>query len=184
MLRNIPNILTISRIIVIPIIVCSFYFDDRVLAHRVGACLFLYASVTDFLDGYLARKWNLSSNFGTMLDPIADKLLVIITLFMLAVFWKIQILPCLLIIAREIIVSGFREFFAEVQVKIHVSYLAKIKTAIQMVAIFTLTLGSKGSGIELCDLLGQILLWVAAILTIVTGFSYFKSCIGYFRKDI
>jgi cardiolipin synthase len=180
-LSNIPNILTLSRIAVIPIIIFSFYFDDKILAHKVGAYLFLYASVTDFLDGYIARRFNMQSNFGRMLDPIADKLLVIVILFMLAAFRKMQIFPCLLIISREILVSGLREFLAEVKVKIHVSHLAKCKTAIQMVAIFILMLGSKGSGISYFDFLGQIMLWLAAILTIITGFSYFKSSIEHLK---
>jgi cardiolipin synthase len=180
-LSNIPNILTLSRIAVVPFIVCSFYFDDKVLAHKVGAYLFLYACITDFLDGYIARRFNMQSNFGRMLDPIADKLLVILVLFMLAVCRKMQILPCLLIISREILVSGLREFVAGLKVKIHVTNLAKFKTAMQMVAIFILMLGSKGSGIEYLDFLGQALLWCAAILTIVTGYSYFISSVKHFR---
>ena len=152
------------------------------MAHQVGAYLFFYASATDFLDGYIARKFNMQTNFGKMLDPIADKLLVIVILFMLASFRKIQILPCILIVSREILVSGLREFLAEIKVKIHVSHLAKFKTTMQMIAIFILTLGSKGSGIPYFDLFGQILLWISAILTIVTGFSYFKSSIEYFKE--
>jgi cardiolipin synthase len=180
-LNNIPNILTLSRIAVIPFIICSFYFDDKVFAHKIGAYLFLYACITDFLDGYIARRFSLQSNFGRMFDPIADKLLVILILVMLVVYRKIQIVPCLLIISREILVSGLREFLAGLKVKIHVTNLAKFKTAMQMVAIFILMLGSKGSGIEYLDLLGQILLWCAAILTIVTGHSYFMSSVKHFR---
>lgn len=179
--RDLPNILTLSRVAVVPIIVFSFYFDDAVLAHKIGASLFLYASATDFLDGYLARKFKLQSNFGRMLDPIADKLLVITVLFMLAVFRKIQILPCLLIISREILVSGLREFLADIRITVKVSYLAKLKTTVQMMAIFILMLGSKGSGISYCDLLGKILLWIAALLTIITGYSYFQHARDYFK---
>ena len=177
--KHIPNILTISRIIVIPIIVITFFFDDVVFAHRLAAGLFFYASATDFLDGYLARKYNLQSNFGRMLDPISDKLLVSCIILMLARFEKVEILPCLLILSREILVSGLREFLSDIRVSVPVDKLAKIKTTVQMLALMTLLLGSKGSGIVYCDLLGKILLWLAAILTIITGFSYIRASTKY-----
>ena len=181
--KNIPNILTISRIIVVPIIVLSFYFDDKIFAHRIGALLFAYASFTDFLDGYLARKFDIGSNFGRMMDPIADKLLVMSILFMLAACRKVEIFPCLLILTREILVSGLREFLAELKVTVRVSNLAKVKTVMQMFSLFVLMLGSKGSGIASMDLIGKTSLWIAAILTIITGYSYFHASKEYFLED-
>ncbi len=179
MIKNIPNILTVTRIAVIPIIVLTFYFEDVVFAHRLGAGLFVLACVTDFLDGYLARKFNLQSSFGIMLDPIADKLLVASVLLMLVKFDRAQELPCLLILTRELTVAGLREFLAQVHVSVPVSELAKVKTAVQMVALAILILGSKGSGMEYMDIVGQVTIWIAAILTVVTGYSYFKACTKY-----
>ena len=178
--KNIPNYLTIGRIIVIPIIVMTFYLDNSKLAHRIGAILFILASITDFFDGYIARKFNLVSSFGKMLDPIADKLLVGCVILMLVKRGLAGEIPCLLILAREFLVAGLREFLALVRVSIPVSRLSKIKTFMQMLALSILILGSKGSGVGCFDLLGQIAIWIAAILTIVTGFSYFKACKQYF----
>ncbi len=177
---NIPNILTLIRIFSIPIIIGTFYFDDVIFAHKLGAMLFLLASITDFLDGYFARKLNLQSDFGRMLDPIADKLLIGSILLMLVKFRKINEIPCLLILAREFTVSGLRQFLAQVRIKVPVSYLSKVKTIVQMSSLFIILLGNKGSGIKYLDILGVISLWAAAILTIVTGYSYCKSCIQYF----
>lgn len=179
MIKNIPNILTVTRIAVIPIIILTFYFEDAVFAHKLGAGLFVLACVTDFLDGYLARKFNLQSSFGIMLDPIADKLLVGSVLMMLVKFGRAQELPCLLILVRELTVTGLREFLAQLRVSVPVTELAKVKTAVQMTALTILILGSKGSGIEYLDLIGQISIWVAAILTVVTGYSYFKAATKY-----
>jgi len=178
-IKHIPNILTITRIAVIPIIILTFYFDDIVFAHKLGAGLFVLAGVTDFLDGYLARKWNLQSNLGMMMDPIADKLLVASVLLMLVKFHRAQELPCLLILVRELTVAGLREFLAGVHVSVPVSKLAKVKTAVQMVALTILLLGSKGSSLEYLDIIGQIFLWIAATLTVVTGYSYFKASMNY-----
>ena len=174
-MESVPNLLTITRIIIIPIIISTFYFDDIVFAHRLGAALFFFASVTDFFDGYLARKFKCQSTFGEMFDPIADKILIASILLMLVKFRKIQVFPCLLILAREFFVTGMREFLSQISISIPVSKLAKIKTTMQMIAIFTLLLGSKGTGVASLDLLGKVMLWIAAILTIVTGYSYFKA---------
>lgn len=178
--KNLPNYLTIFRILVIPVIITTFYFEDSKLAHQIGALLFIIASITDFFDGYFARRYNLTSSFGKILDPIADKLLVGCIIVMLIKKRYVGEIPCLLILAREFLVAGFREFLALIKVKVPVSSLAKVKTLIQMFALTVLILGSKGSGINLLDLIGKISLWVAAFLTIVTGFSYFKACIKYF----
>lgn len=178
--KNLPNYLTLIRLVSIPIIVMTFYFEDSKFAHRVGSILFALASLTDFLDGYIARKYNLVSSFGKMFDPIADKVLVGCVLVMLVKDNRADEIPCLLILAREFVVAGFREFLAQVQVSLPVSRLAKAKTAIQMIAIMMLLLGSVGSGIKSLDLIGHISIWVAAILTLVTGYSYLQACSRYF----
>ena len=179
MIKHIPNILTVTRIAVIPIIILTFYFEDAVFAHKLGATLFVLACVTDFLDGYLARKFNLQSSFGIMLDPIADKLLIGSVLMMLVKFDRAQEIPCLLILMRELIVTGLREFLAQVHVSVPVSELAKVKTAVQMIALTILILGSKGSGMPYMDIIGQISIWLAAVLTVFTGYSYFKASTKY-----
>jgi len=178
--KNIPNYLTIIRMLAIPIIIMSFYFEDSRFAHRLGAIIFALASVTDFFDGYLARKYNLVSSFGKMFDPIADKVLVGCVLIMLVKAGRADEVPCLLILAREFIVAGLREFLVQIQVSIPVTRLAKVKTTIQMLAITMLILGSTGSGISSLDLIGHICLWLAAILTLVTGYSYLKASSKYF----
>jgi CDP-diacylglycerol--glycerol-3-phosphate 3-phosphatidyltransferase len=179
--KNLPNFLTLLRILIIPAIISSFYFDDTVLKHRISSFLFLLASITDFLDGYVARKYNLESNLGKMLDPIADKILVTSILLMLVKFNKVPEIPCILIVSREFMVSGIREFLAKIKFSIPVSKLAKVKTFLQMVAIFALLLGSKGSSITFCDDLGLGLLWTAAIMTIFTSLSYLRRILNHFR---
>ena len=178
--KNIPNYLTISRIVVIPIIIMTFYLDNSKFAHRLGALLFVLASITDFFDGYIARKFNLVSGFGKMFDPIADKLLVGCVIVMLVKKDIAGEVPSLLILSREFLVAGLREFLALIRVSVPVSRLAQVKTFMQMFALTTLILGSKGSDIIYMDLIGQIALWCAALLTVITGYSYFRACIKHF----
>ena len=178
--KHLPNILTAVRIGVIPIIVLTFYFDDAVFAHQLSAFLFLIACITDFFDGYLARKFNLESNLGKMLDPIADKILIGAILIMLVKFEKANELPCILILIREFAVAGLREFLAELRVSVPVSNIAKTKTFVQMAALFILLLGSVGSGISYLNEVGQIALWIAATITVFTGWSYFHAAMRYF----
>lgn len=177
--KHLPNILTIIRILVIPIIVIAFYFDDKVISHQISAILFLIAALTDLLDGYLARKYNLETNLGRLMDPIADKLLVGAILIMLVKFHKANEIACILILIREFAIAGLREFLAEIKVSVPVSQLAKIKTTVQMIALFILLLGTSGSGVTYLDEIGQYALWCAAIITIFTGFSYFKAALKY-----
>lgn len=177
--KNLPNYLTIARIATIPIIVLIFYINSS-FARKIGALLFILASITDFFDGYIARKYNLVTSFGKMFDPIADKLLVGCVIIMLLKKGDVDEIPCLLILAREFLVSGLREFLALVKVSVPVSTLAKTKTFLQMFALSILVLGSKGSNIACLDLIGEIILWIAAFLTIITGYSYFKACKKYF----
>lgn len=194
--RNIPNILTIMRIILIPVLIISFYIPSKI-TNLVVAILFMIASITDYFDGYLARYYKIQSNFGRCFDPIADKLLVSVALLMLVNFANGNILiliPAIIIICREVLVSGLREFLAGLQVSVPVTRLAKWKTAIQMMAITALLLASKGSTytftqiMELLkadqyirtilsgqvELIGTILLNISAILTMITGYIYLK----------
>jgi CDP-diacylglycerol--glycerol-3-phosphate 3-phosphatidyltransferase len=178
--KNIPNYLTILRIIAIPLIVMSFYFEDSKFAHRFGGIIFAAASLTDFFDGYLARKYDIVSNLGKMLDPIADKVLVGCVLVLLVKAGRADEIPCLLILAREFVVAGLREFLAQISVSVPVTRLAKVKTAIQMISMTMLIIGSVGSGISWLDLVGHIFLWISAFLTLVTGYSYLQACSKYF----
>lgn len=177
--KNVPNYLTMLRMMSIPIIIMSFYFDDSKFAHQLGAGIFALASLTDFFDGFIARKYRIISRFGTMFDPIADKVLVGCVLMMLVKFDRADEIPCLLILARELVVAGLREFLAQIRVSVPVSHLAKAKTFIQMSAMTLLLLGSAGSGIVMLDLFGHILLWIAAILTLITGYSYLRASLRY-----
>lgn len=190
MSKNLPNILTVSRIVVIPVLVASFYMDAK-LYHWVAAGLFLFASITDFFDGYLARILKAQSSLGRFLDPIADKLLVATVILMLTHVNGIsgfEIIPALAILCREILVSGLREFLAEINVSVPVTALAKIKTAVQMTALFLLLLGVEGpniagvqdiTSVHFTVFLGKILLWVAAVLTIITGYAYLRAGLKY-----
>jgi cardiolipin synthase (CMP-forming) len=172
-LKDIPNILTALRIALIPILVLSFYLEGDV-ARYVAAGIFLFASVTDFFDGFLARLWKVESSFGMVLDPIADKMLVASTLLMLVYKDMAPVLPILAILCREMLISGMREYLAQIKVSVPVSNLAKIKTAVQMLAIVILLLGEQLIGISHMDYVGKIALWIAAILTLVTGYAYFR----------
>ena len=171
--KNIPNYLTIFRIALIPILVLSFYFDG-IISHWTGAIIFIFASITDYFDGFFARKFNAHSSFGKMFDPIADKLLVAAALVMLVHMDRAPVIPAILILCREITVSGLREYLAEFKISIPVSNLAKAKTAIQMIAIIILLLGNRVLGFENIELLGVIALWIAALLTLITGYAYLK----------
>lgn len=183
MLRWVPNFLTISRILIIPIVIIAFYIEDKTFSCRLITCLFLIASITDFLDGYIARIWNAQSDLGRFLDPIADKLLIAAIIMMLIKFDRIHIFPAIAIICREILVSGLREFLAEIRISIPVSKLAKIKTAMQMIAIFLLVLGNEGSGFNFVDILGKIFIWIAALLTVITGYAYLEASIKHIVKQ-
>ncbi|MDB2414673.1 CDP-diacylglycerol--glycerol-3-phosphate 3-phosphatidyltransferase [Rickettsiales bacterium] len=192
--RNLPNILTAFRILIIPMLIASFYIEGR-LYHWVAASLFLVAGITDFFDGYLARLYKVQSKLGKFLDPIADKLLVAAAILMLVHFddiGKYDIIPAIAILCREIMVSGLREFLAEINVSVPVTALAKIKTMVQMLAIGLLLWGVEGPNIEevevmteitLTELVGRTLLWLAAILTIITGYAYLKAGLKHMTDE-
>ena len=193
--KELPNLLTIFRIVLIPLIVISFYVPWKI-TNLIVAFLFLLASITDYFDGYFARLYKVQSNFGRCFDPIADKLLVSVSLLMLVSFsGSIFILiPAIIIICREILVSGLREFLATLNIGVPVTRLAKWKTAFQMIAITALLLASKGSNYTyetimeffevepllriffngFIEKIGIIFLNFSAILTIITGYAYCK----------
>ena len=177
-LTSLPNLLTLSRILVIPIVVATFYVPGD-YARWFACALFSAAGVTDWLDGHMARRWAQQSELGRFLDPIADKLLVAATLLMLVAKGRLStewaLLPALVILCREILVSGLREYLAELRVGLPVSRLAKWKTAIQMVAIGVLIVGDAGPGFLPVAATGEMLLWVAALLTLVTGYDYLRA---------
>ncbi len=176
MRHTIPNLLTYSRILVIPAIVVTFYLPGD-WAYWLPAALFLYASVTDWLDGHLARSWQMTSRLGQFLDPIADKLLVATCLLLLVQRHETPyiILPAIAILCREILVSGLREFLADLRVALPVTHLAKYKTAGQMVAIFMLLLSDGGPLWLHAQWMGWGLLWLSAGLTLVTGYAYLRT---------
>jgi cardiolipin synthase len=166
-----PNILTASRIVAIPAMVAALYIPGEI--GKLTACaIFVLAAVTDYFDGYLARSWSIQSQLGRMMDPIADKLLVGAAILMLVHFGRAPILPALVILCREILVSGLREFLAEVRVGLPVSRLAKWKTGVQMTAIGFLLAGSAAPWWLFAEQVGSYGLWIAAVLTLITGFDY------------
>ena len=195
-MKQLPNFLTALRIFIIPLLVLAFYIPGM-LSNVITALLFGIAAITDYFDGYFARSMKAQSNFGKCLDPIADKLLVIVAIVMLIKFnpsnpWIL--FPGLIIICREVLVSGLREYLAEVNIRVPVSTLAKYKTAVQMFGIGGLLLGENGSAyvlyqwiggyievdvkyllISVIGVLAKILFSFAAILTIITGYSYFRT---------
>lgn len=177
---SLPNILTISRIVVIPVIFLSIYIHSTLWA-VLTAILFIVAAITDYFDGYLARSRNETSAFGRLLDPIADKLLVVSALLILVanhMVLPISYIPVIVILCREVLVSGLREFLSEVKVGMPVTRLAKWKTGFQMTAISLLLLGM----VPAFRFLGEILLWIAGVLTFITGYQYFQKSLDYIRK--
>ena len=182
---NLPNLLTLFRIAVIPGLVVLFYFETR-FSSWLACGLFSLAAITDFLDGYIARATQSQSAFGRFLDPVADKLLVASALLMMVAFGQISglvILPALVILCREITVSGLREYLAGLRVGVPVSQLAKWKTTLQMVSIAVLIVGDNGPpAIPLVEI-GEAGLWIAAILTIVTGYDYQRAGLRHIERE-
>lgn len=172
-MQNLPTIITCIRIAVIPFLVATFYLPEP-LSTWVVSCLFAAACLSDYVDGWVARKFNAVSSFGRFLDQIADKLLVTAAILMLVKFGRADIVPAVAILCREIFVSGLREYLSEKNIIVHVSGLAKIKTATQMVALLCLLLAPNLSWFGTP---GDILLWVAALLTVYTGLDYLKAAL-------
>ncbi|KEC55495.1 CDP-diacylglycerol--glycerol-3-phosphate 3-phosphatidyltransferase [Bartonella koehlerae] len=178
-----PNILTYVRIVAVPMVVACFFLEGRLqssdIARWAAVSIFVVASITDFLDGYLARIWEQTSNIGRMLDPIADKLLVSASLLLLAADSTIAgwtLWAAIIILCREILVSGLREYLAELKVSVPVSRLAKWKTFVQMIAIIFLLAGPAGNKIISYTVeFGIAMLWISALLTLWTGWDYFRA---------
>jgi cardiolipin synthase len=188
---SLPNILTYARIAAIPVVVGCVYaqsvMDGPLWLRWVALAVFIAAGVTDVLDGYYARMWDQQSAFGRMLDPIADKLLVASCLLMLAADNSIHgwtLWAAIVILCREILVSGLREYLAALRVSVPVTKLAKWKTTIQLVAIGFLIAGEAGEQIlSATTLIGIVLLWMSAIFTIYTGWDYFRAGIHHLIKE-
>jgi len=182
MLTDLPNILTLSRIAAIPVLVLLVAIGAPI-ANLLAAILFTIAAITDYLDGRLARERLQLSDFGRMLDPIADKLLVGATLMALVGFGHLPaygIYPAIVIMLREILVSGLREYLAEIRVGLPVTRLSKWKTGFQMAALGLLLLHGNGAcviGLSWLHpgFIGGALLWVAAVLTLITGWDYLNA---------
>ncbi|MTI43646.1 CDP-diacylglycerol--glycerol-3-phosphate 3-phosphatidyltransferase [Roseibium hamelinense] len=183
---SLPNILTYGRIAAVPAVAACFYFEGTT-PRWIALAIFIIAAITDFFDGYLARAWQQQSALGKMLDPIADKLLVSVSLLMLAASRDIggwSLLAAIIILCREILVSGLREFLAELQVSVPVTKLAKWKTTVQLVAIALLLAGPAGETIlPGTQLAGLTALWIAAILTLYTGYDYFRAGIVHLISE-
>src|ERR1700759_3547830 len=183
-ITSLPNLLTLSRILVIPVVIATFYVSGD-YARWFACALFSAAGVTDWLDGHMARRWEQQSEIGRFLDPIADKLLVSPTLFMLTATSRLSaeaLLPALVILCREILVSGLREYLAGLRVGMPVSRLAKWKTTIQMIAIGFLIVGDAGPRLLPVSAIGETLLWIAALLTLVTGYDYLRAGLPHITR--
>jgi len=183
---KIPNILTFGRIVIVPIFVFSFFLPGF-YGDLIPFVLFIIASFTDFLDGLLARLFKEESKLGELLDPIADKILVCSALILLVADGTIknfEVIAAVIILTREILISGLREFLAKGQIKMPVSSLAKVKTFIQMFSIAILLTGETGNQLinfqdYNAQTIGIILLWLSAFLTIYTGYDYLRKGIDH-----
>ncbi|MDC1146370.1 CDP-diacylglycerol--glycerol-3-phosphate 3-phosphatidyltransferase [Candidatus Pelagibacter sp.] len=190
MLKKIPNILTIGRIILVPFFVLAFYLPGF-YGDLTAFALFVIASFTDFLDGMLARMLGEESKLGELLDPIADKIIVATALILLVMDGTIrnyEVIAAITILTREILISGLREFLAKGQIKLPVSNLAKLKTFLQMVAISLLLTGETGNKILSfqdynAQTIGMVLLWLSAFLTLFTGYEYLRKGIDHAMSE-
>jgi cardiolipin synthase len=177
---NIPILLTWLRVALIPLVVGVFYLPDHVLIESqrnlAATVVFIVAAVTDWFDGYLARRWNETSAFGAFLDPVADKLMVTGALLVLMQLGRVDAIIAFIIIGREITISALREWMAEIGARksVAVSSLGKIKTAAQMVAIPMLLFHEKLFGVLDMHIAGVILLWIAGVLTVWSMFYYLR----------
>jgi CDP-diacylglycerol--glycerol-3-phosphate 3-phosphatidyltransferase len=184
---NLPNLLTYGRLAAVPAVVALLFWPGEGWARWSALAIFVAAGITDYLDGYFARTYAQQSALGRMLDPIADKLLVAASLLMLVAGGTIQawdLWAAIVILCREILVSGLREFLAELKVSVPVSRVAKWKTTLQLVAVGFLIAGPAGEAVLPGTIrIGLVLLWVAAILTIYTGWDYLKAGIHHLVEE-
>jgi CDP-diacylglycerol--glycerol-3-phosphate 3-phosphatidyltransferase/cardiolipin synthase len=173
---SLPNILTYGRIVAVPMVVACLYWPEVDAMRWTAFAIYTAAAVTDFFDGYLARAWSQQSALGQMLDPIADKLLVASVLLMLVADRTIAggaVVAAIVILCREMLVSGLREFLAQLEVSVPVSSVAKWKTTVQLLALGFLICGPAGDKVLAHNTsIGLTLLWLAASLTIYTGWDY------------
>jgi cardiolipin synthase len=180
---NLPNVLTYARVAAVPVVVALLYWPDDRVSRWAALAVFIAAGVTDYFDGYFARAYALTSSLGRMLDPIADKLLVAACLLMLAADRTVSgwsLWAAIVILCREILVSGLREYLAELKVGVPVSRVAKWKTTAQLVALGFLIAGPAGEAVLPGTIvIGLGLLWIAAALTIYTGWDYLKVGINH-----
>ena len=187
---KIPNILTIGRIIIVPIFVLTFFIPG-LFGDLIPFFLFAIASFTDYLDGLLARMFKEESKLGELLDPIADKILVAAALILLVMNGTIknyEVIAAIIILTREILISGLREFLAKGKIKLPVSSLAKLKTVLQMVSIALLLSGDTGNKVinfqdYNAQTIGIILLWLSAALTLFTGYDYMRKGIDHAMSE-
>jgi cardiolipin synthase (CMP-forming) len=176
---NLPNVLTYGRLAAVPIVVAFLFWPHVAWARWTALAIYIAAAITDFFDGYLARAWSQQSSLGRMLDPIADKLLVAAVLLALTADRTISgpsLWAAVVILCREILVSGLREYLAELQVPVPVTAVAKWKTTVQLISLGFLIAGSAGEAVLPGSIaVGTVLLWIAAILTLYTGWDYMKA---------
>lgn len=192
---NIPNILTVLRLMSAPGVALAFVAFPRPFADWFAILLFVFAAVTDFIDGHLARAWSQESNFGRMLDPIADKAIVVIALAVIVGLTEMNpwiLVPVAFILLREVFVSGLREFLGAKAATLKVTNLAKWKTTAQMVAIPVLLVaglfrldGATPSGFgQIIGFLGVLLIWIAGALTVVTGLDYLRKAMPFLKEGV
>jgi CDP-diacylglycerol--glycerol-3-phosphate 3-phosphatidyltransferase len=184
---SLPNILTYGRIAAVPVVVACLFWPTDFWVRWIAFAAFVAAAITDYFDGYIARLWGQQSSLGRMLDPIADKLLVSSCLLMLAADHTINswsLWAAIVILCREVLVSGLREFLAELRVSVPVTRLAKWKTTAQLVAVGFLLVGPAGEAIlPGTTAIGLALLWVSAVVTLYTGYDYFRSGVRHLLED-
>ncbi|HEY8261588.1 MAG TPA: CDP-diacylglycerol--glycerol-3-phosphate 3-phosphatidyltransferase [Methylosinus sp.] len=184
---SLPNILTYGRLVAVPVVAALLQWPDEIWMRWTALGVFTAAGITDFLDGYLARAWAQQSSLGAMLDPIADKLLVAATLLMVVADQTISgwtIWAAIIILCREILVSGLREYLGQLKVPVPVSAIAKWKTTLQLVALGFLIAGRAGEIVLPGTVnIGCGLLWIAALLTLYTGFDYMQAGWAHFGDE-
>ena len=185
---NLPNLLTYGRVAAVPVLVALLFWPDDAWARWTALAIYVVAAVTDFFDGYLARAWSQQSSLGRMLDPIADKLLVAAALLMLSADRHdrglVNLWAAIVILCREILVSGLREYLAELRVPMPVTAVAKWKTTAQLVALGFLIAGPAGEAVLPGSItIGIVLLWIAAVLTLYTGWDYMKASYEHVGGD-
>jgi cardiolipin synthase (CMP-forming) len=184
---NLPNLLTYGRLAAVPAVVGLLFWPEDHWSRWMALAVFAVAAITDYFDGYLARVYEQHSALGRMLDPIADKLLVAACLLMLVADKTIQgwaLWAAIVILCREILVSGLREFLAELKVSVPVSRVAKWKTTLQLLSVGFLIAGPAGETVlPGTVMIGTVLLWASALLTIYTGWDYFKNGIHHLMDE-